>query len=1020
MKNKTALKLSLAILLEVVGALLLALILVLFLNTGMVDRQKTASEKKLTKIAELIEDMNQEGEAQTASFDAINTSKADTLAYMLKELKGFEATDSLMSDVKEATGVYNALVLSSDGKVVCSALNNPFDYTESRFNQLRQALTTGQASEPFTITMEDQSLRFYASPIDSSRLAVIVENTAELDKVLAYEASLGSILDDVHVGQDGIVVAISPLDYTFLYHPNTEKIGTSAVAAGVDVESLSDGVSGYMQVGETTYYCSTALIDDTYIVCAVPESEIIAHRNTTIILAVVIYLITASIMILYAFFARKDKTAPGEKKEYRRYLGGKLLVIGAVGLVVIFVACYLMETLFALSRQSTANSHRMTETQEALATNEEEKEFIQSEYNEAYLEKTRLLAYIVENAQAEDLTRRTMQDLASSLQVESTSYLDQDGQTVASSSSYWGFCLNDNEEDQSYEFWRILRGDTMEIVQDAAISDEGQYLQYIGVATQDADLKTTGLAQIAVLPGVLEQKLASTTLGDVLSGIQTGNEGFVFAVNAETGLFTYYPDSQLIGQEAVNFGMTETQLLPGFNDFITIDGTSYYCLSSDYQGELLYVAVPMATLNNMSLPIALVALGFCLIWMLLLWLYMILVVTPPAVTVEESLYADSSVDISGSREIIEVDRGDGKKIRTRSILSRFSTKGIPFEDMTAGQKVSSIMSILILVVCILFLIMILFADNIFPEDSLIHYILKGSWQKGFNIFAVTQCVILCVTITVVTTLIRRILMWCADKLNAKGETICRLICSFIKFGTLIGLFYVCLAQLGVDTSVLLTSAGILSLVVGLGANSLIKDILAGLMIVFEGTFQVGDIVTVSGFRGTVIEIGIRTTKVKEGGGNIKIFNNSSLGDVLNMTKDFSVVACDMSIEYGEDLYYVEKVLHREFPNIQKALPAIKDGPFYKGVSELGDNSVNIKIVAKCDEADRLQLDRDLRRELKLIFDKYGITIPFPQVVLNQPETNFHKASILDELEADHFKSEQGESSKQVISEGESQ
>lgn len=229
--------------------------------------------------------------------------------------------------------------------------------------------------------------------------------------------------------------------------------------------------------------------------------------------------------------------------------------------------------------------------------------------------------------------------------------------------------------------------------------------------------------------------------------------------------------------------------------------------------------------------------------------------------------------------------------------------------------------------------------------------------------------------------------------------------------------YYCFALFGVDTATLLASAGILSLVIGLGAKELISDILAGLFIIFEGEFRVGDIVMVGDWRGTVIEIGIRTTKIKDASNNIKIISNSAVSGVINMTRQSSFASCDVGIEYGESLEKVENILEKELPNIKRRVPAIQDGPFYKGVVELADNSVNIRIVAQCQEADRIQVGRDLNREMKILFDKYDINIPFPQVVLNQP-TIFEKATAYEKMRADEFNKKQKELSKELTDEDE--
>ena len=108
----------------------------------------------------------------------------------------------------------------------------------------------------------------------------------------------------------------------------------------------------------------------------------------------------------------------------------------------------------------------------------------------------------------------------------------------------------------------------------------------------------------------------------------------------------------------------------------------------------------------------------------------------------------------------------------------------------------------------------------------------------------------------------------------KGRAIVDMFCSLIKYAAVIVLLFFVLKTLGVDTTAILAGIGILGLVVGLGAQPLIADILAGLFIVFEKVFDVGDIIVVNGFRGTVKEIGIRTTQIVDAGGNIIISSDN--------------------------------------------------------------------------------------------------------------------------------------------------
>lgn len=217
----------------------------------------------------------------------------------------------------------------------------------------------------------------------------------------------------------------------------------------------------------------------------------------------------------------------------------------------------------------------------------------------------------------------------------------------------------------------------------------------------------------------------------------------------------------------------------------------------------------------------------------------------------------------------------------------------------------------------------------------------------------------------------------------KGGAIVNLLCSFIKYLAAIVIIFMILSAWGVNTTALLAGIGILSLIVGLGAQPLIEDIIAGLFIVFEKTFDVGDIIVVDGFRGVVTEIGIRTTKIEDAGGDVKVMNNSDLRTIVNMTNELSLAICDVDVDYGESLERVEAVLKDNLDKIRKNVPAIQDGPNYKGVQELGASGVKIRIVAECHESELFQTERDLNRQIKLIFDKNGIKIPFTQVVVHE-------------------------------------
>ncbi len=247
----------------------------------------------------------------------------------------------------------------------------------------------------------------------------------------------------------------------------------------------------------------------------------------------------------------------------------------------------------------------------------------------------------------------------------------------------------------------------------------------------------------------------------------------------------------------------------------------------------------------------------------------------------------------------------------------------------------------------------------------------------------------------------------------KQITIIKLFVSFLKWIVAIVAILIVLAAWGVDTTTLLASAGLLALVIGLGAQSLIADIIAGIFIVFEGDYQVGDIVVIDGWRGTVEEIGIRTTKVADAGGNVKIISNSKISSIINQTHELSVAKCYMPIDYDESLERVELVMKEALPVIKSHIPAIIEGPYYKGVSELAESSVNLLFLAICKEEDLYQVQRDLNREMYLVFNKNNISIPFNQIVVSQRESIDNSITKVESMQAKKFAKNQAELSKGI-------
>jgi small conductance mechanosensitive channel len=196
--------------------------------------------------------------------------------------------------------------------------------------------------------------------------------------------------------------------------------------------------------------------------------------------------------------------------------------------------------------------------------------------------------------------------------------------------------------------------------------------------------------------------------------------------------------------------------------------------------------------------------------------------------------------------------------------------------------------------------------------------------------------------------------------------------------------YYGLSQFGVNTQTLLASAGILSLMISLGAKDMVSDILAGFFIIFESAYKVGDFIEVGNWKGTVTEIGLRTTKVKRET-NVKIFNNSSMRDIVS-SEEISRQTIKVAVSYDADIEEIGRILETELAEIgPDKIPGLRKGPKYEGVSSFEDSSIMLQIAIYVDSTTRFPALRALNREVKLIFDRNGIEIPFNQIVVHEAD-----------------------------------
>lgn len=222
--------------------------------------------------------------------------------------------------------------------------------------------------------------------------------------------------------------------------------------------------------------------------------------------------------------------------------------------------------------------------------------------------------------------------------------------------------------------------------------------------------------------------------------------------------------------------------------------------------------------------------------------------------------------------------------------------------------------------------------------------------------------------------------------SGRQETLRRMFMNALRYAMVIVGIIWGLMIFGVDTGAIFASVGIVTLVVSLSAESLFADMFTGIFILVEDQYHVGDIISIDGFRGRVVSLGIRTTRIEDDGGNVKIINNADIRNVMNLSNKVSFSICDISMSYGESIERAEAVIAEAMPKIQAKYPDIfEHGLQYAGVQSLSASSVDLRVLARVSEANIYRGRRLLNREMKLAFDEAGIEIPFPQLVVHKAE-----------------------------------
>lgn len=211
------------------------------------------------------------------------------------------------------------------------------------------------------------------------------------------------------------------------------------------------------------------------------------------------------------------------------------------------------------------------------------------------------------------------------------------------------------------------------------------------------------------------------------------------------------------------------------------------------------------------------------------------------------------------------------------------------------------------------------------------------------------------------------------------KTINSLIINIIRYIIIIIIGTMILSNFGVNVQSIVAGLGITAAIIGLAFQDVAKDFLAGISIILEDQYEIGDLVEINGFTGEVVNLGLKTTRLKNFKGQTLIIANHTITQVINYNLNNTKAIVDVSVGYEHSSEEVETVLNKLFEKLYKKIPKTVGKIQILGINELEESGVIYRIAVETLPGEHIPVERRLRKEIKEALDQAKIKIPYKQI-----------------------------------------
>lgn len=773
--------------------------------------------------------------------------------------------------------------------------------------------------------------------VDPSVIKMIEEETMSMETLLINES----------VGYDGFAFAIDRETGEFIYKPEKMEGDSTEIPAQSLAMLKADSVSIF-PMDDNIYIVKSFLVNEDVLVCLTITLQEIWH---TILMSsfgvILVFFVISSLIVTYSVLLEEDylrKKNKGSWKPilkgwiyYNRSIGEKIILFSVLGLIIMAMSTVYFQTLLVLSKRS---QNAMEIASDAVSSVKRKKHYSDLVKDEG--EKIELITFLYMTdglGKYDKLDNKTLKTVLVSSNIRAATIFDADmDEILYTTSNYIPRAVKKMEGTEIFdtvqreiELYNYYTGEPFVMTNPG---NETINLQYFGWKDQMKD-GTEYVFLCLFETDFVKTIQDSTILKSVLSKIETGDGGKAWSVSKEDRTISYFPNSAVIGKKISKYGLKKSQLENDYNGYITLNGKVYYAAVKETDDNYIFVTVPWRNIMSDRLPMLVVTLLSAFLVFLLLYLR---IAFERKVEEREYIYPARKRNETAESIIIKVMRQD----------------------------------LVIAAACVC--ILELFAYNFLEDDNIVRYIFYGNWNKGLNIFSLTQCIVtICKGVIVISFLI-----WMLRSLesifSSAGSTVCRLLASLLKYVGVLVIAFMSIACFGVNPSTLVASFGILTTVIGLGANSLLQDIFAGLFIIFEGDLKVNDEVLLGDTRAKIVEIGIRTTKFRDRFNNTRIINNKNIIDITTRTKGAHRLFYNLKIDKSIPSSQVEEVLDSALAYLKDRYPEYVMDVENRGIILGGEDYMQYRFVVRTKERLKDKTDLMVREEVGGILEESAIPV----------------------------------------------